>query len=73
MRRPEALVLHVEPVLVPLVGGQLAPAPALVDPALEGVELDLAHDGIDHVFDFAGEQRLPLLGALGFTEQAAKG
>jgi hypothetical protein len=33
-----------------------------VDLALEGIERDLPHHGVDHVLDLAGEQRLALPG-----------
>jgi len=60
-RGAQALALHRQPDLADALGGQLA-IPALgMDRALECVEGDLPHHGVDHVLDLAGEQRLALL------------
>src|ERR1700754_418468 len=53
-RWPEALALHAEPDLADALGGQFAVLALGVDGALERIECDLPHHGVDHVFDLAG-------------------
>ncbi len=60
-RRAQALALHAEPEFAEPLGGQFAIAAFGVDRALERIERDLPHHGVDHVLDLAGEQRLALL------------
>ena len=53
--------------------GQFAVLALGVHGALERIERDLPHHGVDHVLDLAGEQRLALLGVLGLRQQPLEG
>ena len=67
-RRPQALALHAEPDFADMLRGQFAVLALGVNCALERIERDLPHHGVDHVLDLAGEQRLALLGVLGLRQ-----
>ncbi len=54
------------------VGGQFAALALGVDGALERVERDLPHHGIDHVLDLGGEHRLALFVVAGVGQQFAE-
>ena len=72
-RRPEAFAAHVEPDAPQLLAGEFA-LPALgVDLALEGVERDLAHHGVEHVLDLARQHGKARLGRIGRIEQRPEG
>ena len=71
-RRPKALALHAEPEFADALGGQFAVLALGVDRALERIERDLPHHGVDHVLDLAGEQRLALFGVLGLANSRLK-
>src|SRR3954447_23033973 len=72
-RRPKALALHAEPDLADALRSQFAIAPFGVDGALERIERDLPHHGVDHFLNLAGDQRLPLRGAPGLRQQPLEG
>ena len=72
-RGPEALRLHLAPDLAQPFGGELALLALLVHLALEAVERDLAHHGVEHVLDLRGEQRLAPLRIGGVVQQRLEG
>ena len=53
--------------------GQFAVLALGVHGALERIERDLPHHGVDHVLDLAGEQRLALPGVFGLRQQPLEG
>src|SRR5271168_5630839 len=57
-RRSEAFRLHAHPERADSLGGQFAVLALGVDLALEVVERDLPHHGVEHVLDLGGEHRL---------------
>src|ERR1700682_1371275 len=57
----EAFMLDVEPERVESLSGELAASPFGVHVALESIERNLTHDGIDHVLDLGCEHGLALL------------
>src|SRR5262245_53035442 len=68
-RRSKAFALHTEPDFADTLRGHLAVLALGVDRALESIERDLPHHGVDHVLDLAGEQRLPLFRVFGLRQQ----
>src|SRR6266851_3294633 len=68
-RGTEALALHFAPDLAEPLGGQLALFALDVDLALEFIERDLPHHGVDHVLDLGGEHGAALLLVLDARKQ----
>src|SRR3981081_2031044 len=66
-RGAQAVALPAEPDFADALGGQFAVAPLGMDGALERIERDLPHHGVDHVLDLACEKCLALTGALGLS------
>ena len=56
---PRLAALYREPQLTEALGSQFTVAALPVNPRLEIVEGDLAHNGVEHVLHLAGEHRTP--------------
>ena len=69
----QGLRLHRHPQRVDVIGGQFALGAGGVQFAFEIIERDLAHHGVDHILDLAGQQRLALGLGRGPVQQFAKG
>ena len=57
-RRPKAFCLHRHPERVDVFNRQFAFGAGCMQLALEVIERDLAHNGVDHVFDLARQHYL---------------